>query len=153
MRAQQLTMVATGMMTSSSPWLLWAYYFDDSHWCHHVCGYCGHTILMIPVDFRRILTWDQLHWKNYLLTFLRICRTLKRSMDATLASILVWMWLCHSSHKHDDVNMPVATLSILFWWFPFISDKFWHETNYIKKIILLPLYTYVERKNGAQMRS
>jgi hypothetical protein len=28
----------------------------------------------------------------------------KRSTDVILASVLVWKWLCHSSHRHDNIS-------------------------------------------------
>jgi hypothetical protein len=101
---------------------------------------------MIFIDFRWILIWEQLHWKYYLLTFLYICRSQKRSMDMMLASFWVWMWPCHSSHGLDNVIMLVATVSILFWWFSLILNEFWYEISCIGKIIFIPFYTYVERQ-------
>jgi hypothetical protein len=70
----------------------------------------------------------------------------KWSTDAILTSILVWMWPCHGNHGYDDIIMPVATVSILFWWFLLILNEFWHEISCIKKIIFLPFYAYVEHK-------
>jgi hypothetical protein len=79
--------------------LVWMWQLLQAWWCHHVRGYCEHTILMISIYCKWYLTWDQLHWISYLLIFLCICRTSKMKYEY-MTSILVWMWSCHSSHGH-----------------------------------------------------
>jgi hypothetical protein len=84
--------------------------------------------------------------KIVFLTFYAYIECRKQSLNAILASVLVWMWPYYSSHKLDDVIMHVVTVGILFRWFPLISDEFWYETSYIGKIISLSFYAYVEHQ-------
>jgi hypothetical protein len=106
---------------------------------HHSCGYCEHTILMIsimPVATVSILFWwfslisDEFWhetsciWKVISLPFYVYVERKKWSMDVISVFILVWMWMCHSSHGYDDVIMSKATVSILFWWFHWFRMNF-----------------------------
>jgi hypothetical protein len=75
----------------------------------------------------------------------------KGSPDAILASVLVWMRPCYSSQGHDDVIMPLTTVSILFYWFPLILDEFWHVTSCIENVISFPFYAYVECQKWSPM--
>jgi hypothetical protein len=44
---------------------------------NNACGYCEYIVMMIPIVSGLILTWDKLHWKDYLIIFSCIYRTSK----------------------------------------------------------------------------
>jgi hypothetical protein len=68
----------------------------------------------------------------------------KRSLEAILTSVLVWIWPYHNSNGITDVIMPMTNVIILFWWLPLISVEFWHGTSCITNVVLIPFCAYVE---------
>jgi hypothetical protein len=127
--------------------LVWMWPCHSSHGYDDVIMYM--TIVIILVWWFLLILNEFWHKSGCIrkiisLPFCAYVEHPKQSIDVIVTSVLVWMWSCHSSYRHDDVIMPVTTVSILFWWFSLIPYEFWHETSCIEKIILLPFCAYVE---------
>jgi hypothetical protein len=50
------------------------------------------TVSTIPIDSDIILTWDQWHWKAFLLSFLCICRTSNLDSVCDLSDVSKVAW-------------------------------------------------------------
>jgi hypothetical protein len=116
--AQQLTIVATDMITSAMhvarvDVLFWWFLLILKKFWHGTS--CIEKVISLP--------------------FYAYAECQKWSSDGILTSILIWMWPCHSSHHAHGYCEHIVLL---------IQDEFWHVTSENGNVISLPFYAYVE---------